>query len=109
MPGIMNGGVTVAGPQMFPAAQSDGRKPPANQPAVSYGTMIKCGRPNWENASRAGSQIGYCWSPVLADRIDGESPIRSSDPVPNTLKQQRKNSKARSIDQRRWQHTIGFR
>mgnify|MGYP001820664154 CR=1 FL=1 len=109
MSGIMKGRVTVAGPQKFPAVQSDGRKSPANQPAIFYGITIKCGRPNLKNASRAGSQIGYCWLPVLADRIDGESPIRSNDPVLNTLRQQRKNSKAQSIDQRRWRHTIRSR
>ena len=109
MAGIMKGRVTVEGPQRSRSAQPDGRKPPANRPSVSFGTMIECGRPNSENASRAGSENGCCWSPVLADRTDGESPIRSSDPVPNTLRRQQKNSKARPIDQQRWQHTIGFR
>ena len=91
------------------SVQSDGRKLPANPPPISYATTKKCGRPHLENTSRTVSQFGYCWSPGLADRIDGESPIRSSDPVLNTLRRHRKNSKAQSIGQRRWRHTIRSR
>ena len=61
MPGIVNGGVTVADPQKSPEAQSDGRRSPANLPAVSYGTAIKRERPNLENASRAKSENDCCW------------------------------------------------
>ena len=61
MSGIMKGSVTVAGPQRFRSAKVDGRRWPANRPAVSLGTRIKCGKPDWANASRAGSENGCYW------------------------------------------------
>ena len=61
MPGIMKGRVTVAGPQRSRSAQPDGRRRPANRPVVSFGTTIECGRPNSQNASRAGLENGCYW------------------------------------------------
>jgi len=48
--------------------KADGRKPPANQPVVSFGTMRGCGRLNSENASRAGSEKGVYFTSVAAFR-----------------------------------------